>query len=128
MRFSKYEKSQILSSELYHPVKLFDEKLCIYETCHKHVYKNETPSQAVCNKMALDPLPDELKDFKKLGDILISKRFFFSEKKGLENLSVLKLAETHLQHYRRSCKYMQYFITYSSFQGLILVKLKRGYK
>ena len=80
MRFSKYEKSQILSSELYHPVKSFDEKLCIYETCHKHVYKNETPSQAVCNKMALDPLPDELKDFKKLGDILISKRFFFFRK------------------------------------------------
>ena len=27
---------------------------------------HEIPCQAVCNKMALDPIPDELKDLKKI--------------------------------------------------------------
>ena len=65
VRFFKYKKYQILTSELYQPLKSFDEKLYICETCHKHLYKNEIPCQAVSNKMVLDPIPDELKDFKK---------------------------------------------------------------
>ena len=35
------------------------------ETCHKHLDKNEIPCQEVCNKMAENPIPDELKNFKK---------------------------------------------------------------
>ena len=46
-------------------MKSFDEKLYICETCHKHFYKDEIPCQVVRNKMALDPITDELKDFKK---------------------------------------------------------------
>ena len=65
VRFFKHEKYWILISELYHPVKSFDEKLYIVKTCHKYLYKNEIPCQSVCHKMALDPLPDEIKDFKK---------------------------------------------------------------
>ena len=57
VRFFNHEKFQILTSEFYHSVK-FDEKLCICEACHKHLYKNKIPCQAVCNKMALDPTPD----------------------------------------------------------------------
>ena len=41
-------------------MKSFDEKLYICETCHKPISKNEIPCQAVFNKMALDPKPDEL--------------------------------------------------------------------
>ena len=41
-------------------MKSYDEKFYICETCHKHLRENEIPSQAVCNKMALDPIPDEL--------------------------------------------------------------------
>ena len=33
--------------------------------CHKHLYKNEIPCKAVCNRMPLDPIPDELKNSKK---------------------------------------------------------------
>ena len=47
-------------------MKSYDEKLYTCETWHKYLYKNETPCQAVSNKMVLDPIPDELKDFKKL--------------------------------------------------------------
>ena len=47
-------------------MKSFDEKLYICETCHKHLNKNEIPCQAVCNKMAQDPIPNELKDLKKI--------------------------------------------------------------
>ena len=45
---------------MYHPVKSFDEKLHICETHHEHLYKNEIPCQAVCNKTTYKP--DELKD------------------------------------------------------------------
>ena len=47
-------------------MKSFDEKLNICETCQKHLYKSETPCQGVCNKMALDSIPDQLKDLKKI--------------------------------------------------------------
>ena len=36
------------------------------ETCHKHLNKSKIPCQAVCNKMAVDPIPSELKDLKKI--------------------------------------------------------------
>ena len=52
--FFKDEKYQIVTLELYDPVKLEG------KWCHEHLYKNEIPSQAVCNKMALDPIPNEL--------------------------------------------------------------------
>ena len=57
VRFFKQDKDQIPTSEFYHPVKSFDEKLWICEKCHKHLYKNEIPCQAVSNKMTLDPMP-----------------------------------------------------------------------
>ena len=60
-------------------MKSFDEKLYICETCYRHLYKNETLYQAVCNKMVLDPIPDELRDFKKLESVLISKRILFKK-------------------------------------------------
>ena len=43
-----------------HPAKPFNEKLYICETYHKDLHKNEILCQAVCSKMALDPIPDEL--------------------------------------------------------------------
>ena len=63
-------------------MKSFDERLYICETCHKHLNKNEIPCQAVCNKMAVDPIPSELKDLKR-----ILKSFNFQKKNFLENSS-----------------------------------------
>ena len=60
-------------------MKSYDEKFYICETCHKHLCENEIPSQAVCNKMALDPIPDELGYLRKLGKVLISKRLLFKK-------------------------------------------------
>ena len=37
----KHQKYHILASELYRPARSFDEKNCIYETCHKSLSKNE---------------------------------------------------------------------------------------
>ena len=45
--------------------KSFDEKFCICETCHRHLYKNKIPCQRVCNKMDFDSIPDKLKSIKK---------------------------------------------------------------
>ena len=39
---------------------------CVSETCHKHLLKNLMSCQAVCNKMEIDPIPNELKDLKSL--------------------------------------------------------------
>ena len=36
-----------------------------YDTCHKRLCRNEMPCQEVFSKMSLDPITDELKDFKK---------------------------------------------------------------
>ena len=43
---------------------LHDKKFYICETCHKHLHKNEIPCQAVCNKTALDIIPEELRHLK----------------------------------------------------------------
>ena len=79
MLLCKHEKYTILTPELYHPVKSFDEKLYICETCHKHLNKTEIPCQAICNKMAVDPIPNELKNFKKLEKVFTSKRILFKK-------------------------------------------------
>ena len=76
----KHEKYDILTADLYHPVISFDEKLYICELYQKHLYKNEIPCQAACNKIALDPTPDELKDLKKLENVLTSQRILFKKK------------------------------------------------
>ena len=61
-------------------MKSYDERSYICETCHKHLHKNEIPCQAVCNKMALDPIPDELRYLTKLEKVLIFKRLLFNGK------------------------------------------------
>ena len=40
-RLFTYEKYHVLTAELYHPVKLFDNKLCICKTRHKHVHEDK---------------------------------------------------------------------------------------
>ena len=51
----------------------------ICDTCHKHLPRNEMPCQAIFKKMSLGPIPDELKDLKKLEKVLISKRTIFKK-------------------------------------------------
>ena len=73
----KHQQYHILIAELCHLVKSFSERFYICETCQKHLSKNEIPCLAVCNKMALNPITDELKNFKELEKFLISKRILF---------------------------------------------------
>ena len=74
VRLFKPGKYHILTADLYHPVKSYDRKFYVCETCHKHLHKNEIPFQPVSNKMALDPISDELRHLRKLKKVLISKR------------------------------------------------------
>ena len=76
VRLFEHEK-YILTAELYCLMKSFDEKNYIGHTCHKHLSRNDMPCQAIFNKMSLDPIPDELKDLKKLEKMLIYKRIIF---------------------------------------------------
>ena len=43
----------------------FDEKTYIRDIFHKRLSRNEIQCQAVFNKMSLDPITDELKNFLK---------------------------------------------------------------
>ena len=79
VRFFGHEKYQILTSELCYPVKPLDEKLYLHETCPKYLCKNEIPCQAVFNEIFLDPIPNDLKDFKKLEKFLIFKGILFKK-------------------------------------------------
>ena len=45
VRLFMNEKYYIFTADLYHPVKLFDEKF------YKNYYKNEIPCQAVCKRI-----------------------------------------------------------------------------
>ena len=56
---------------------------------HFHLNKNEIPCQAVCNKMALDPVSDKLKDFKKLeiSKIILFKKIARMHGKGEKEAS-----------------------------------------
>ena len=78
VRLFEHEK-YTSTAELYCLVRLFDEKTYICDTCHKHLSRTEVSCQAVFNKMSLDPIPDELKDLKKLEKVLISKRIIFKK-------------------------------------------------
>ena len=51
------------NAELYRPVRSFDSKTYICDTCHLHVSRNEMSCQAVFNKISLDPIPDGLNEF-----------------------------------------------------------------
>ena len=79
VRLFEHEKYYILTAESYCPVRSFDEKNYICDTCHKHLSRNEMPCQAVFNKMSLDSNPDELKSWKKIRKILVSKRIIFKK-------------------------------------------------
>ena len=103
-------------------MKSFDEKLYICETCYKHLHKNEILCQAVCNKITLDPIPDELKDLKKKKKIekaLISTRILFKKLAIMHGKSeFVKLREEFAKFPYKLHIYMQYFTKVSSFQWI----------
>ena len=106
VRLFKQEKYHILTEELCHPVKSFDTKLYICEACHKH----EIPCQEVCNKMALSPIPDILKDLKKLEKFLILRRILFKKITIMHENGEFSKIKGMANNYRnyRSGKCMQY--------------------
>ena len=79
VRLFEHEKYHILTAELYCLGISFDEKTYICDTCHEHLSRNEMSCQSVFNGMNLDHIPDGLKDFKKLENILIYKRITFKK-------------------------------------------------
>ena len=121
----KQEKYHNLTEELCHPVKSFDTKLYICETCHKHLIKNEIP----CHKMAIFPIPDILKDLKKLEKVLISKRILFKKiaiMHGKGEFSKIKGSICNIPiEVANVCNILP---RPSVSNGLIVVKLKRDLK
>ena len=52
----------------------------MYVKLHRSLYNNEIPCQAVCHKMALYPIQDELKDLKNQKKFLICQNILFKKK------------------------------------------------
>ena len=119
----KHEKYNILTPE--NPVKSFDEKFYICETCHKNFNKNEIPCQAVCNKMAVDPIPVELKDFNKLEKVRISKRILFKKTAIMHGKSEFAKIKGSICNVRiETANVCNILPRPAVSNGLILVKLK----
>ena len=114
VRLFEHEKYHIPTAELYCPVRSFDEKTYTGDTYHKHLSRNEMPCQVVFNKMSLDPIPDELKDFKKLEKILIFKRII------LKKIAII--------HGKGEFAKINILPSPADSNGLIVVKLKRALK
>ena len=129
VRLFKQEKYHILTEKLCHPVKSFDTKLYISETFHKHLNKNEIPCQAVCTKMALYPIPDVLKNLKKLEKVLICERILFKKiaiMHGQGEFSKIKGCICNIPiEAPNVCNILP---RPAVFNGLIVVKLKRDLK
>ena len=129
VRFIKHAKYEIVTSLLYHPVKSFDEKLYICATCQKYLYKNTIPFQTVCNKMALDPIPDELKDLKKIGIVLSFKRIFLKKIAIIhEKEEICKITESICNIPIEAANICNILPRSAVSNGLIVVKLKRDQK
>ena len=60
-------------------VKSFDGKQYICKTCHSKASQGKVPSQAACNKLAVDEIPQELSVLEKLEQILIAQRIVFEK-------------------------------------------------
>ena len=97
----------------------FDEKTYICNTCRKHISINEMPYKAVFNKSRVNPVPDELKDFKKLEKILVSIKIILKKK-----IAIMNLQKPRLMFVISPLRQQIYAITADS-SGLIVVKLKQ---
>ena len=98
-------------------------------TCHKHLLRNKTPRQAVCNKLEIGGIPQVFQDLRRLEKVLISKRILSKKiaiMHGKGEFSIIKGnivnvpvdTENICNILPRSC----------DSNGLIIVKLKRHMK
>ena len=132
---SLYEHSvQVFRKEKYNNfttehVKSFDDKIYVCKTCHKHLLKGSIPCQAVCNKMALDPIPRELKNLRRLERILISKRILFKKIAIMHGKGEFsKIKGTICNVPIESADVCNILPRPADSNGLIVIKLKRDLK
>ena len=68
-----------LVKELVHLVSSCDGRLYICITCHLTVKKDNVPCQAISNKLAVELLPNEFRDLRRLERVLVAKRILFKK-------------------------------------------------
>ena len=64
---------------LVHLVSSYDGRLYICRTCHNKVKKNNGPCQIVSNTLAVELLPNEFRDLRRLERVLVGKRILFNK-------------------------------------------------
>ena len=68
-----------LVKELVHLVSSYDGRLYICITCHLTVKKDNVLCQAISNKLAVELLPNEFRDLRRLERVLVAKRILFKK-------------------------------------------------
>ena len=103
----------------------FDNNKYICLTCSKKTNKNKIPCQAVCNKLEVADIPQELKSLNKLEITLISHRLLFKKIAIMAKVQMPKIKGSICNiaiHVQDICNSLP-----RNFQssGLVLVKLKK---
>ena len=63
------------------------------------------PFQTVFNKMSLDHIPDELKDFKKLEKIFISKKIIFKKIPMMQGTAIYISNSEFMLYFTKACRF-----------------------
>ena len=81
VKLFRYEKYNVdhLNQNLFTNVESCDKHKYICITCDRNLLKGLLPCQAVCNKLGIDDLPDEIKYLNRLEKVLIAKRILFKK-------------------------------------------------
>ena len=74
-----FNSYSFLVKELVHLVSSYDGRLYICRNCHNKVKKNNVPCQAVSNRLAVELLPKEFRDLRRLERVLVAERILFKK-------------------------------------------------
>ena len=69
----------ILIKQLLHFVRSYDDCVYIRRTCQSKVKKFKVPHQTVANKLSVEWLPGEFRNFRQLETVLIERRILFKK-------------------------------------------------
>ena len=116
-----------LVKELVHLVSSYDVRLYICITCHNKVKKDNVPCQAVSNKLAVELLPNEFRDLRRLERVLVAKRILFKKvtvmpTKGQSPKMKGSICNIPISEIDNNCNSLP---RPADSNGVIIVKLKR---
>ena len=115
-----------LVKELVHLVSSYDGRLYICRNCHNKVKKNNVPCQAVSNRLAVELLPKEFRDLRRLERVLVAERILFKKVTVMPKVQSPKvkgsICNIPISEIDNNCNSLP---RPADSNGVIIVKLKR---